>query len=55
MSVVFSPAANDDLIEIAAFIAQDSPTHALTFVDELEDKCQRLGLSPGIGTRGLIS
>ena len=32
------------------FIAQDNPTRALTFVDELEDKCRALGISPGIGT-----
>ena len=51
MSVVFSPAANDDLMEIAVFIAQDNPKRALSFVDELEDKCQVLGVSPGIGTR----
>ena len=50
MSVVFSPAANDDLMEIAVFIAQDNPKRALSFVDELEDKCQVLGVSPGIGT-----
>jgi len=50
VKVTFSPAAKDDLIEIALFIAEDNPTRALTFVDELEDKCQALGASPGIGT-----
>ena len=50
MKVVFSPAARDDLIEIAIFIARNNPTRALTFVAELEDKCQALGASPGIGT-----
>ena len=51
MTVVFSPAANDDLMEIAVFIAQDNPKRALSFIDELEDKCQLLGISPGIGTQ----
>ena len=50
MRVTFSPAARDDLVEIAAFIAQDSPTRAATFVDELERKCTPLGTAPGIGT-----
>jgi toxin ParE1/3/4 len=50
LKVTFSPVARDDLMEIAIFIAQDNPTRALTFVDELEDKCAELGRSPGIGT-----
>ena len=32
------------------FIAQDNPARALTFVDELEGKCDVLGGAPGIGT-----
>lgn len=50
MKVTFSPAARDDLMEIAVFIAQDNPKRALTFADELEDKCIGLGQTPGIGT-----
>jgi toxin ParE1/3/4 len=50
VKVSFSPAARDDLIEIAVYIAQDNPTRALTFVDELEDRCIDLGNAPGIGT-----
>jgi toxin ParE1/3/4 len=37
-------------MDIAIFIAEDNPARALTFVDELEDKCDLLGASPGIGT-----
>lgn len=37
-------------MDIAIFIAQDNPTRALTFVDELEGKCHVLGISPGVGT-----
>lgn len=51
MKVQFSPAAGEDLIEIAIFIAQDNPARALTFVDELEGKCNGLGQAPGIGTK----
>ncbi|HYN61975.1 MAG TPA: type II toxin-antitoxin system RelE/ParE family toxin [Rubrivivax sp.] len=50
MKVNFSPAAQADLLDIALYIAQDSPTRALSFVDELEAKCLRLGQVSGIGT-----
>lgn len=50
MKVTFSPAAAEDLLGIAEFIARDNPVRALTFVDELESKCDALGRAPGIGT-----
>ena len=37
-------------MDIAAFVAQDNPARALTFVNELEEKCGLLGRMPGIGT-----
>jgi toxin ParE1/3/4 len=37
-------------MDIASFIARDNPTRALTFVDELQGKCEALGMAPGIGT-----
>ena len=37
-------------MDIAIFIARDNPTRALTFVDELESKCDAMGRAPGIGT-----
>jgi len=46
----FSPLATDDLMEIASFIAHDNPARALTFVDQLQQKCHLLGVSPGLGT-----
>ena len=51
MKVTFSPAAAADLMDIAVFIAEDNPTRALTFVDELESKCDAVGGAPGIGTQ----
>jgi len=48
--IAFSPAAETDLMDIAIFIAQDNPNRALTFVDELQGKCDALGGAPGIGT-----
>ena len=50
MKVTFSAVAQDDLLDIALYISQDNPARALTFVDELETKCNALGDSPGIGT-----
>ena len=50
MTVRFSPAAQTDLMDIAVFIARDNPARALTFVDELEQQCERLAAAPGIGT-----
>jgi toxin ParE1/3/4 len=32
------------------YIAQDNPTRALSFVDELEEKCSVLAGAPNIGT-----
>jgi len=49
MKVEFSPVAKDDLLEIALYIAQDNPVRALSFVDELEAQCLRLGQAVGIG------
>ena len=37
-------------MDIAISIAQDNPARALTFVDELEARCDALGGAPGIGT-----
>lgn len=40
------PAAERDLIEIGAYIAQDSPINADRFIDALEAECQKLADSP---------
>ncbi|XAH25012.1 type II toxin-antitoxin system RelE/ParE family toxin [Xylophilus sp. GW821-FHT01B05] len=50
MKLTFSPAAEADLLDIAIYIAEDNQTRALTFVDELEKKCEVVGRTPGIGT-----
>jgi toxin ParE1/3/4 len=49
--VTFSPAASDDLSDIADYIAQDNPARASSFIDELEARCEALSLAPGIGTK----
>ena len=50
MSVVrWRPQALEDLLKIRRFIAQDNPTRAASFVEELRDQAQRLALHPEIG------
>jgi toxin ParE1/3/4 len=51
MKVSFAPAAQADLVDIAIYIAEDNADRALSFVDELEAKCFKLGQQPGLGTR----
>lgn len=40
------PAAEEDLIEIGVYIAQDSPANADRFIDAIERECQKLADSP---------
>jgi len=40
----YLPIAQDDLISIFDFIAQDSPSRALSFVDKLDERIGRLEL-----------
>ena len=47
--VRFSPLAETDLVEIGVYIARDNPKRALSFIDELEIKCDALGGFPGTG------
>ena len=46
---VFTPIARADLQQIHDYIAQDSPTNALTFVDRLEESCLGLADYPYMG------
>lgn len=39
MIIQFSSEAKSDLLQIAVFIAKDNPIRALSFTDELEQKC----------------
>lgn len=45
----FTRRAVADLNEIYDFIAQDSPSTAISFIDLLEDECKVLAQSPKIG------
>lgn len=37
-------------MDIATYIAQENAQRALSFVEELESKCETLSRAPGIGT-----
>lgn len=48
--IIISPQADQELEEIALFIAEDSPTKAISFIDEMLDSVQnRLTSFPYIG------
>lgn len=46
MKVVLTEAAYADLAKIGRDIKKDNPARAKTFVDELYDRCHRLGATP---------
>lgn len=46
MKVFITERAKSDLIEIGEFIAVDNPTRALSFVEELLEKCETLAEKP---------
>jgi len=50
-TVVVRPRALDDLAEIWAYIAEDSPDRADAFVDLVNSKVQALWRRPGLGRR----
>lgn len=46
MKVVITNTAKADLVGIAEFISQHNPQRAISFVDELLDRCVLLGDTP---------
>lgn len=47
--VVFRPAAEADLLAIAAYIAENDPDRARKFIARLRQRCERLGARPNLG------
>ena len=47
--VRYLPAAQEDLLSILDFIAQDSPSRALRFIDKIENRIGLLESSPRLG------
>jgi toxin ParE1/3/4 len=61
--LVFTPAARNDLLEIGAYIADDNPVRAESFVTELETKAYKAAERPrsfpertdiGVGLRAAV-
>jgi len=46
MKVVFSPLSERDLEEIGDFIAADNPRRAVSFIQEMRDRCQKISSAP---------
>jgi len=46
MKVVLTRSAESDLLEIGNWIADDNPTRAATFLEELREACNRLADTP---------
>jgi len=42
----FRPAAEEDLESIADYIAEDNPSRAVTFIQEIREKCRLLAEMP---------
>lgn len=45
----YLPAAQEDLISVLEFIAQDSPSRAISFVDHLDERIGQLERHPLLG------
>jgi len=46
---LYAPAAEEDLLHIAAFIAEDSPRAGRKWVQTIREKCDLLAANPGMG------
>ena len=46
MKVIFSPRSEEDLEEVADFIARDSPRRAIRFIAEIRATCEKLADAP---------
>jgi toxin ParE1/3/4 len=46
MKLVISAEARGDLVRIGDYIARDSPLRALSFIEELEERCRILCATP---------
>lgn len=49
MRCLYSARAADDLDDIAGYIASDNPQRALSFIDEIRERCEQLAAFPASG------
>jgi toxin ParE1/3/4 len=47
--VIYAPAADEDLVDIAAYIARDKPEAARRWVQTIREKCNSLARNPELG------
>jgi toxin ParE1/3/4 len=47
--VVYAPEAEDDLVEIAEYIARDKPEAARRWVQTIRETCETLAAQPNLG------
>lgn len=47
--VIYAPAADDDLVDIAAYLARDKPEAARRWVRTIHEKCELLAFHPAMG------
>ncbi len=47
--VIYAPAADDDLVAIAGFIARDKPSAAREWLQTIRQKCALLATNPEMG------
>ncbi len=50
-SLIISPSARQDLLEIFDYIARDKPIAAASWIDKIEEKCNLIAATPGFGER----
>ena len=50
MTFKIRPKAEDDIVQIALFIASDNPRAARQWIDSVEEACRRIGDMPRSGT-----
>ena len=48
-NLIFSPAAQQDLLDIFDFIAKDKPRAATNWADTMEQKCLLIAATPAFG------
>lgn len=55
MEIRWTRKALENLDQIAAYIAQDNPTRASSFIGEIQEKTGSLAMFPGLGRPGRIA
>jgi addiction module RelE/StbE family toxin len=49
MTIIWSPTARSKIKDILEYISKDNPTSALTLIDQIEEKVEKLRQNPEMG------